>query len=192
MWVNLVCVRGLLRLRQPPQVALDGNVAEFTRGRQYKRRGFCRSNSTLIVAKSWIEWEHRRRKVISKVGMNAARIMAPSTHGRPVRDGAIRPVAALAASDATSKVQRWNGPSADKRKTLLLKMWIEREGLGHPPLAHYNERYGVHQAQPSLPSLKQHVEPGIVKLFIDPHHIHERREICAEASDSINTQASAN
>jgi hypothetical protein len=32
--------------------------------------------------------------------MNAARIMAPSTHGRLVRDAAIRPVAAPAASDA--------------------------------------------------------------------------------------------
>jgi hypothetical protein len=34
------------------------------------------------------------------MGMNAARIMAPSTQGKRVRDGAIRPVAAPTASDA--------------------------------------------------------------------------------------------
>ena len=81
---------------------------------------------------------------------------------------------------------------SNQQKSLLLKMWIDRESLGHASLAHHNERYGVNQAEQSPAPIEQHVEPRVVKCFIDPHHIDERREVRPKAPDGIKTQAPGN
>lgn len=48
---------------------------------------------------------------------------------------------------AAQRMNQLPARSADERKPLLLKMWIEPEGLVHVPLAHRDERHGIDQAQ---------------------------------------------
>jgi hypothetical protein len=82
--------------------------------------------------------------------------------------------------------------SSNQQKSLLLKMRVDRESLGHAPLAHHNERYGVNQAEQSPAPIEQHVESRVVKCLIDPNHIDERREVRPKAPHGIETQAPGN
>ena len=81
--------------------------------------------------------------------------------------------------------------SLHERKSLLLEVGIERERLANVPLAHRDERYGIDEAQRPFTAVEQEIEPRLAKRFVDPHDVDKRSEVRPEASDCIETEASA-
>jgi len=70
-------------------------------------------------------------------------------------------------------------------------MRIEREGLGHAPLSHRDEGHGVNKAQEPLTPLEPQVETSLVERLVYPHHLEERREVCAKTSNCVETESPA-